>query len=78
MNASPAVQPVSPKTSLPSSGTTVRSWPSIPATSALTATRRKKQGKVLMQPQHESRLAAGVVHGLRGHQPMRPSERAPV
>ncbi len=41
MKVSVAVNAVSPNSSLASSGSTVRSWPIIPPTSALTPTRRE-------------------------------------
>ena len=51
MKVSAAVNAVSPNTRSASSGRTVRSWPIIPPTSALTADEQRELGEVLAQPE---------------------------
>ena len=57
MNVSAAVNAVSPNTSSARRGRTVRSWPIIPPTRALTATRRENWARFSRSP---SRIGASV------------------
>ncbi len=60
MNVSVAVNAVSPNASLASSGKTVRSWPIMPPTSALTPTSSANWARFSLRP---SRSGASAVSG---------------